>query len=177
MKKLIIAACAAMLGIAANAAQVEWGMTGVTDSPDVNKAAGWAVYVMDASTYDTFTGKTGAEVAAYVAANKVAQGTTASGRTGVSATVTGGSYAGGDTVNSYMVLFNNADAASATYYAYTPTASTTISAGGADGTIAYGTFTAATTSTGGWHQAIPEPTSGLLMLVGLGALALRRRRA
>lgn len=28
----------------------------------------------------------------------------------------------------------------------------------------------------GWY-AIPEPTSGLLMLVGLGALALRRRRA
>jgi hypothetical protein len=30
---------------------------------------------------------------------------------------------------------------------------------------------------GGVSTAVPEPTSGLLMLVGLGALALRRKRA
>ena len=29
----------------------------------------------------------------------------------------------------------------------------------------------------GWYTAVPEPTSGLLMLVGLAGLALRRRRA
>ena len=35
-----------------------------------------------------------------------------------------------------------------------------------------------TFSAGGWYaKSVPEPTSGLLMLVGLGALALRRRRA
>lgn len=32
-------------------------------------------------------------------------------------------------------------------------------------------------STAGWYTAVPEPTSGLLMLLGMGALALRRRRA
>ena len=29
----------------------------------------------------------------------------------------------------------------------------------------------------GWYTAVPEPTSGLLMLIGLAGLALRRRRA
>ena len=37
--------------------------------------------------------------------------------------------------------------------------------------------TSANTKTIGGSSPIPEPTSGLLMLVGLGALALRRRKA
>ena len=30
---------------------------------------------------------------------------------------------------------------------------------------------------GGWYAAVPEPTSGLLMLLGMAGLALRRKRA
>ena len=29
----------------------------------------------------------------------------------------------------------------------------------------------------GWYGAVPEPTSGLLLLLGVASLALRRRRA
>ena len=40
-------------------------------------------------------------------------------------------------------------------------------------------WTTGTTSVaagGGWYTAVPEPTSGLLMLLGMAGLALRRRR-
>ncbi len=42
--------------------------------------------------------------------------------------------------------------------------------------VAFGSLKAATQTAGNW-TAVPEPTSGLLMLVGLAGLALRRRRA
>ena len=178
MKKLIIAAFAAMLGIAANAAAVSWSMTEVQSSPTATVGSGWTFYVLDASTYAAFTALDGDKVAAFAIDNAIISGATKSSRGKVSASVTGGDYANGSTLSSYMVIFDNANAASASYYAYTTTSEASINDAGSEGNMNFGTFTAATSTTGGWHTtAVPEPTSGLLMLVGLAGLALRRRRA
>ena len=178
MKKLLIAAFVAVLGIAANAAAVSWSMTSIDNSPDVPKAGNWVAYVLDASTYDAFSALEGDKVAAYAVANALYSGATVNSRGAVSVTIKDGNFSAGETINSYMVLFNNAAADKATYFAYTATGSTTISAGGADDSIAFGTFANATSTTGGWQTtAVPEPTSGLLMLIGMAGLALRRRRA
>ena len=43
-------------------------------------------------------------------------------------------------------------------------------------TVAFGSMATITPNAANW-QSVPEPTSGLLMLLGMAGLALRRRRA
>ena len=90
--------------------------------------------------------------------------------------VASGNLSAGDTANGYIVLFDTSDASTASYFAYTTTKSATVAASGAPITLAYGTFAAGTQ--GGWQStAVPEPTSGLLLLLGIAGLALKRKHA
>ena len=187
MKKLLLAVAIAGSAIGLNAATVTWNLTNITDSEANTAKAGMVAYFMAASTYDTFTANVAAldagtmksgDFIAYVTGNKTYDTATVlvSGRTGSSINVTqaSGNYAAGDTVNGYIVLFDTASAADASYFAYTATKSATVGDAGAPITLAYGTFAAGTQ--GGW-TAVPEPTSGLLLLLGMAGLALKRKRA
>lgn len=174
MKKLIIAAAITCIAVVSNAAAVAWSLTGVTDSPDTAKAAGWVAYFMDGSTYGAFSALSADQVGAYAAANYTYTATTATGRGGaVGVTQTTGTYSAGDEVSAYIVIFNSADATAATYYAATALDTKTVpSSGNLQWTKEFAT------TTSGWQTtAVPEPTSGLLMLLGVAGLALRRRRA
>ena len=180
MKKLLIMLGAVVTAAAVQAAAVTWGLTTITDSPSNSAQAGMAAYFMDASTYSTFTALDADKVADYVLANYTYNGATTlvSGRTGTSinVAVSSGNLSAGDTANGYIVLFDTANAADADYFAYTATQSKTVAASGAPISLAYGTFASGTQ--GGWQTtAVPEPTSGLLMLLGMAGLALKRKRA
>ena len=180
MKKIIMAVAIVCAATLANAASMAWGLNSVAATPDKAAATGWAVYFMDGATYSTFSGLDADKVGAYVAANNLYSTTTVAGRGGaINGGTTSGTYSAGDSVSGYMVIFDNASASAADYYAYTPAETRNVPAAG-NLSFTYD-FSAGTSgwkaTSGGAQPDIPEPTSGMLMLIGLAGLALRRRRA
>ena len=173
MKKLMIVAAAVLCGTFARAAAINWQVAEATSSQ-----VGYTVYMVSAIS-DAWTS------AADVAADAAALGTGTSGTIAKSGRVylISPTTASGEGITPssslYLVLVQSADATGYTYVSmgdisglvYEPPASasgnfSTTSAALLAGTA--GTFSS---------SPVPEPTSGLLMLLGVAGLALRRRRA
>ena len=185
MKKLIIASIAAV-GLAVNAATVDWQVqiTGGSTSGAYN---GYTAYLVNAEAWDAAT----ISAATFTDSSIVLDSTTFNAGAGKSAktytTLVNSTTAGargvalsdsivaeGGTLDVYYVLLNtNVDPN--TYY----TIADTLTGRSATGETTLGTHTIAANSTvaSGTWTAVPEPTSGLLMLLGVAGLALRRRRA
>ena len=177
MKKLMIVLAAVALAGATQAATMTWSALNM-QAKDVE--AGWLVALYDSSTtFDYEQAKSGALTALYTAAAQ-SSGTTIRVNSSGNNKPDGNPFAAGDTISAYAVVFNAATIADATEVLVSEAKSATVGASGGNITLAFGSMALTTTlntfRNSTW-QPVPEPTSGLLMLVGLGALALRRRRA
>ena len=152
MKKLLILAAVIVAGVAANAASFKWSASGIKDF------AGTADYSGTATLY------------AYLATADASTATVVS-----SATMTGGAIAAANTLFSSDSF--TANATYTFYYTMEDTAGNVFTSGTKNGkAMATSTPVLGFASTGSW-AAVPEPTSGLLMLLGMAGLALKRKRA
>ena len=186
MKKLIIAACAVAFAAGVQAASVTWGTSGAfydtagdPDWPTV--AAGTTAYFVFANSYSQ------ADLVADFAAGSVnnakltAINSGTIGADGTVANVTGSSTTLSGSQSAYVVILKDAenmfisdvanntiDEMSITVYSFNEAKTGDIWALN-DASAGY--------SAPGWYSAsVPEPTSGLLMLLGMAGLALRRGR-
>ena len=202
MKKLMIAACAAMLGFAANASSVEWAVNAIWLSGEDGSwegtfaQDGYSVYVFDANgavSYGTAAAALALGDTSFMMNDSVAQWadmgvTYVSDDKGVVNNTSGDKFAlqTGNKVQAYAIIYDAAsyDVAQNAFLVDIAEGEDMLSGAAVDLTGMNGTgfgpdSDAWIDARSGWQKvgAIPEPTSGLLLLLGVAGLALRRRRA
>lgn len=194
MKKIMIALAAVAVGVSVHAATVDWSFEVTASSTDYH-AANYALYLVDAAKWDaakagagitadmfsdntvvyaqtTFAAGTGKSATSKTyASNKPGTTTVGAAATALADTI----VAEGGTLNVYYVILDTSKDPNE-YYASSKTALTGRSA---TGTMIDTGFGSVANSAVTWTatQSVPEPTSGLLMLLGIAGLALKRRRA
>ena len=201
MKKTLILAGVAMMAIVTNAATYTWRSTiNYTYLPETTTKASGTAYLFNAGTYAQSTLLTAlrgrdsgvsadAALLALATANAVnyvdgsfVGGTMASGQIKASDTFAYTGVATDESWNGYFamivgdnvyistektaIIASSLDAGTAVKFESQADASKAALFGD---TVAY--------STAGWYSTVPEPTSGLLMLLGMAGLALKRKRA
>ena len=183
MKKLLVFAACAMLAVVTQAAQVGWSLAGASN------------YANDA--YQLFViGQNGATSIATITALLDAGSDTSSyafgsGTINSSGSATVGATASGKTLDagtytSFFVVFDSASpsSGSANYAVVSGAANLTKTIAATAATVSFtgGNQSSVLNNPDNWKSfgpgggAIPEPTSGLLLLVGAGMLALRRKQ-
>ena len=182
MKKMIIAAIAMASAFALQAASVNWKMANGTlgPSPDGSASSGRCSYY----TMLVFTADQATAVDAAISAGNfesladIAVSTSVAAKSGAFSGVVNGLT--GSSATLFGVIFDTFDStetiADAGYYYKTGniTQNTFDPTGSDPATLA---DFSATQMTGTWTAtAVPEPTSGLLLLLGVAGLALRRKQ-
>lgn len=191
MKKLVIALAVAVCAVVANAAAFNWTSSGFgAAAKTINSKTGSALY--SATTPYTLylfdAGVTSQDVLlAGLRADKTitdfAAVKTQTLASNSQVTATEFSYgAAGNEYNFYMAIVNGDDvflsASAAASGQQADTTNVSFSGLGTATKKVFADSTATFAANGaGWYQTVPEPTSGLLMLLGMAGLALRRRRA
>lgn len=182
MKKLMVAAVAIAMAIASQAATVNWTATAVYTGNATDKASGIAYFmVTDAQPTSAFTtGLTHAQLTDLVGSayswTPSTAGTYSVPTTAAVANATLG-LEDSHAYTAYLVIFDGATIDASKNF-YVSNAKDFSTMGGTTNIgVSFGSQKTASQNAANWTEIAPEPTSGLMMLLGMGVLALRRRRA
>ena len=191
MKKLVVVAAAVFCGLVAQASTVSWTLTNVTGK-DGNPLDSGSVYVFfvegnskaDTSSWDSIKSKAALQTAlaganydysvASGAAGKFSQSAMALTDAGVSPSTKYSVYA--------VILDTTSITDDSNFFVTAATAASTTFTDASALNKGYTLTATASATASNWKSAggttpVPEPTSGLLMLLGMAGLALRRKRA
>lgn len=177
MKKIMIAMVVAIAAVSANAAIIKWNSGTVYNYAGTKANAGTSavtayLYSLTASEYASLSSKTAADIYS-VAGSSVgtlvtSQKTSALGAANISQNVTGGTSESPATYYGVVLYVDEISEGGP----YVKSALQTVTFQD-DGVSTLGNLA---TNAGSWTAA-PEPTSGLLLLLGMAGLALKRKRA
>lgn len=181
MKKLgTLIVAVAVAGIV-RAAMVNWGATGIKADPVGTAWTGFTLYLCDAGVYDYSAlaadlaagdfSKLSAEGFVQATAPTVQQGSTEQAK--IKKNYSGGSYVAGTSHTFYTLVLNTTGAADTASYFTISQSITQIAPDAGDLQMTFANVTA--NAQVAW-TATPEPTSGMLLLLGFAGIALRRRR-
>jgi hypothetical protein len=187
MKKMMIAACVIALAAVTQAASVTWGAGKTLPALTIGESAATLPGYVQMVVFENSTAYDMSKIysdyaAGTIAGTKVgtAEWTALSGILGTTGVSGGTTWKEGDSVyGAVLFLYSSKkDFSEGVEYYIANTAKGVATDAGSD-VSNLGSVIGGLGSGGGatsW-QAVPEPTSGLLMLVGLAGLALRRKRA
>ncbi len=188
MKKLIMVAVIVCVAAIAQAAQVSWGSVAMykpDGSAKIGANATMYVYLIDASNMSMDGAKIwetyGADVLAGGASSAAGKGTKSNSITHRATVVTHKDTAVAGTTYYAAMIVTYGTGDDMVYYAATASAEANDEGIGMYTVFGKGAIDSADTAKTAWTSTsagnVPEPTSGLLLLMGMGALALRRKRA
>ena len=168
MKKLMIAAVAVAMAAVAQAAAVTWNSGGLANgfaNPDGNKITTAMGYTLTVAFFSDAAGNT-----------KVTESSTstANAMTGNMTATTANLFSASTTYYAQAIITDGVNENKTDILAFT-------TPGTGDTTINFALGSGFATSGNKWNgwtsAAAPEPTSGLLVLLGVAGLALKRKRA
>ncbi len=186
MKKLMFMLAAVAMAVGAHGASVYWTCTNVKDGS--GNAINGVAYFINAATLSQsdFAALSGADafntaLSGMYSYTPAAVGNDAGKYSVDTAHAVDNSTLGlsdSTTYSVYLAVFDTATITDSSKYYLTEAKSLQTLTGTSTAQVKWGSQSTPSQAAGAWTSVnVPEPTSGLLMLVGLAGLALRRKRA